>query len=260
MTLSRALLLAALLPLLAFSTVFAEDVSVDAAASTEASADMQNPGTRPLPIKPIDALRRAKEAQRDIRANAQDARQEWRAETRMELQGAAPGEKRDVVREAMPERMQIAKDRIASTTKLRLKMKDAVQKHAGLVRERFSNAIAHLEKFMARIESRVEKLSSQGVDVSAVVALQSDAESAIAQARTDISAVREYTATVTDESDREAVKSEISSLVQTAQESIKAAHAAVKAVVTALVDLSKANQPPSGEVEAEASVSAESSQ
>lgn len=259
MTLSRAFLLAALLPLLAFGTAFAQDTSVDASASTETSVGTQEPNRRP-PVKPLDALRRAKEAGQNIRMDARDARQDWRAETRAELRGAAPGEKRDVMREAMPERMQIAKDRIASTTKLRMKMKDAVQKHAGLIRERFSNAIAHLEKFMTRIDSRIEKLSSQGVDVSAVVALQSDAESAIAQARADIGAVRDYTSTVTDESDREAVKGEISTLVKTAQESIKAAHAAVKALVKAVVDLSKANKPVSAEVEAEASASVESSQ
>lgn len=256
MTLSRTFLLAALLPLLAAGTAFAQDTGIETEANVGATVETQ----QPKPLRPLDALRKAKEAKQDIRTDARDARQDWRADTRAEMQGAAPGEKREALREAMPERMQIAKDRMASTTKLHMKMKESVQKHAGLVRERFSNAIAHLEKFMTRIESRIEKLSGEGVDVSAVVALQTEAESAIAQARADISAVRDYTSTVTDESDREVVKGEISTLVKTAQESIKTAHAAVKAVVKALVDLSKANKPVSTEVEAEASASVESSQ
>lgn len=256
MTLSRALILIALLPFLAVGIVSAQETGVEADTSTETITETQAPapGTRPTPMKPIDALRRAKEVQQGINMDARDARQGWRAETRAELQGAAPGEKRDVMREAMPERMQIAKDRMASTTGLRAKMKAAVQRHAGLIRERFTNAIAHLEKLMERVDSRIEKLSGAGVDVSAVVALQGDAEGAIADAKTNIEAVRSYMAGVTDESDRESVKEEIGSLVKAAQESIKEAHTAVRAVVKALVDLAKANKP-APEVETNASTS-----
>lgn len=260
MTLSRTLFLATLLPFVAFGIAFAQDTSVEAEVVADVMVETQapkGPGQKPMPVKPLDALRRAKEQQQNIRENIRDARQDWRAETKAELQGAAPGERKDVMREAMPERMQIAKDRMASTTALRMKMKAAAQKHGGLIRERFSNAIAHLEKFMARIDSRIEKLSDEGVDVSAVVALHADADSAIAQAKADIEAVRTYLSSVTDESDREAVKSEMSTLSKAAQESIKEAHAAVKAVIKALVDLAKANKPASVEVEADVSASTE---
>lgn len=255
MILSRTLFLLAFLPFLAVGIASAQEAGVEAEASVEATIETQGP--RPMPLKPLDALRRARELQQGINMDARDAREDWRAETRAELQGAEPGERPGIMREAMPERMQIAKNRVASTTALRMKMRAAVQKHAGLIRERFTNAITHLEKFMTRIDSRIEKLSSEGVDVSAVVALQTDAESAIASAKTDTEAVRTYMASVTDESDRDAVKSEIGPLVKAAQESIKEAHATVKAVVKALVDLSKANKPASVEVEADTSASAE---
>ncbi len=255
MTLSRTFLLAALLPLLTVGTAFAQDTSVEAEASVDATVQTQQP--RPLPLRPLDALRKAKEVQQGINMDARDARQDWRAETRAEMQGAAPGEKRDVMREAMPERMQIANDRMASSTALRMKLKASIQRHGGLIRERFSNAIAHLEKFMARIDSRVEKLSSEGIDVSSVIVLQADAEGAIAEAKADIGAVRDYMSGVTDESDREMVKTEAQTLIKAAQESIKEAHAAVKAVIKALVDLSKANRPVSIEAEAEVSASIE---
>lgn len=254
MTLSRTLILLALLPFFVVGITSAQETSVEAEASAEATIETQGP--RPMPLKPLDALRRAKEVQQGTNMDAREARQDWRAETRVELQGAAPGERRDVMREAVPERMQIAKDRMASTSALRMKMKAAVQRHAGLIRERFTNAITHLEKFMVRIDSRIDKLSAAGVDVSAAVSLQGDAESAIAEAKTDIEAVRTYMAEVTDESDRATVRAQLEPLVKTAQESVREAHAAVRTLVKSLVDLTKANKGASVEVEADASASA----
>lgn len=251
MILSRTLFLLALLPFLAVGIASAQEAGVEAEASAEATVETRGP--RPMPLKPLDALRRAKEAQQNINTNARDARQDWRAETRAELQGAEPGERPGIMREAMPERVQIAKDRFASTSALRLKMKAAVQKHVGLIRERFTNAVGHLEKLMARIDSRITKLGDEGVDVSAVVALQTDAEGAIASAKADIEAVRTYMASVTDESDRATVKSQMEPLVKAAQESIKEAHAAVRTLVKSLVDLTRANKSASVEVEADAS-------
>ncbi len=258
MTLSRTFLLAIALPFLAYGIALAQDTGVE----TETSVEMQAPppaGSQP-PMKPIDALRRAKEAQQGIRTDARDARQDWRAETRAELQGAAPGERPGMMREAGSERMQIAKDRMASTTGLRMKMKAAVDRHAGLIRERFSNAITHLEKLMARIDSRITKLKDEGVDVSAVVALQTDAESAIVSAQADIKAVRDYMSNVTDQSNRETVKAEIEPLIKSAQESIREAHSAVRNLVKSLVDLNKANKSASVEVEASAPASPETTE
>jgi S-methylmethionine-dependent homocysteine/selenocysteine methylase len=249
MTLSRTLLLSTTLTLLTFGIALAQDANIE--ASTDASVQTQTS----QPIKPLDALRRAKEMQQGINTDAREARQDWRAETRAEMQDAEPGARSGVMREAMPERMQIAKDRMASTTTLRMKMKALVQRHGGLIRERFTNAITHLEKFMARIDSRVHKLSDEGVDVGAVVTLQTDAEAAITEAKTDIEAVRTYMSSVTDESNRETVKAEIEPLIETAQDSIREAHAAVRAVIKALVELAKTNKEVSAEVEVEANAS-----
>ena len=230
MTLSRTLLLSALLPLLFAGIAFAQDAGVEAEASVDASVQTQQP--RPLPLRPLDALRQAREARNEMQENRNATMEEG----------------------GMRDRMQVAKDRMASTT-VQMKFRALVQRHGGLIRERFTNAIAHLEKFMTRIDSRITKLSDEGVDVTAVVALQGDAEGAIAEAKTDIAAVRDYMGSVTDESNRETVKAELTPLIKAAQEGIRDAHAAVRTLIKGLVDLVKANRSTS--VEAETSTSVE---
>lgn len=131
--------------------------------------------------------------------------------------------------------------------------KALVKMHGGLIRERFTNALGHLDKFMARIDSRIEKMKAAGMDVAGVESLQVDAEASIDTAKTDIASVRTYIEGVADGSDRTTVKAGLEAEIKTAQESIREAHEAVRALVKGLVDLAKGSRLETS-VDAEASV------
>lgn len=186
--------------------------------------------------KPLDIIReRALNAQQNIQETARDARLELKMNTKLELQNASGTERRDVLRAAGQERIEIMKTRAASSTALQMKMRAAIQLHGGQIRMHFSNAVRHLRQFMDRIESRMDKLAASGADISALITLQAQAETSIAAAELDIKAVQDFMATVTDDSDRAQVKATMESLIKDARESIRAAHEDVRALIKALV-------------------------
>ncbi len=215
------------------------------------------------PIKPLDAIRRAKEVQGAINQNSMEAKAELRMETKANLQAAPPGEKRDVMKDAMGERRDINQDRNASSSALRMKVRDAFRQHGGLIRERFSLAIRQFEKMFTRIESRIEKMKAAGVATASVEAELEAAKTARAEAQADIDAVRAIIENVDDSSDRAAVKTELKAAISTAHTSIREAHQALQAVVRSLVTLAKENKPKADaavSAEAEASVTTEASE
>ncbi|MEK7509545.1 MAG: hypothetical protein AAB605_02420 [Patescibacteria group bacterium] len=211
----------------------AQETSVD--AGVNASVEVQTDSSSNL-IKPLDLIRKAKAVQQNIRQNAMEAKQELRADTKMQLQGAqTPGEKKDILQNAVGARVDIAKDRLQATAKLR----SLVRIHAGLIKERFVLAVRQFERLIARVESRIEKLKAEGVATASVEAKVEVATTAVATAQADAQAVAAYIESVNDTSDRETVKTELRALIKTAQASIKAAHAALKEAVRELVSLNK---------------------
>lgn len=205
------------------------------AHETDAEADAHMNVQIDFPTKPLDII---KARARQIQSDAMNARIELRADTRVQLQGASSsGERKDVVRNFVGERVDIAKARFASTTAPHRKVKDAIHWHGGLIRERFVVAIRQFDKIVTRIESRIEKLQAEGVATVSVEAELALAEIAIATAKVDAQAVADFVANVEDSSDRAAVKAELEAKIRTAQASIKAAHQALVKTVRALVAL-----------------------
>lgn len=243
-------LLTLFIPLLCVSFASAQETSVDVSAEASVQTSPPPPGPRPL--------QQFREQKQQIIQETRDNKRELRRDTVQDLKAAMPGagERRDVVKQFKEDRGAIMENRREDMQDLRQKMKEKVRQHAGLIRERFSNAIRHLNQIMARVETRIEKMKSSGVDVSSVESLQIKAEVAIDTAESDIAAVRTYIESVTDTSDRSVVRTELQAKVTTARESIRAAHTAVRAVVKSLVDLSKSIKP-SATIEAEASVTVE---
>lgn len=121
-------------------------------------------------------------------------------------------------------------------------LKALVRMHGGQIRERFSNALSHLTKLMTRIDSRIEKMKSAGVDVSGVETLQVAAEASIDVAEDDIAAVRTYVEGLGTTTDRTMVKTELEAKINAARESIRDAHEAVRKLVKALVEMAKSNR------------------
>lgn len=201
------------------------------------------------PTKPLDLIRRAQEAQ-----------QQLRVETKIQLDAATPGEKDAIMRGAMNARMDGAQNRAGSSSDMRGRMqniKEAIRQHAGLVKERFALALRQFEKLMARVESRIEKLKAAGVATASVEADLEAAKTANAEAKTDVQAVADFIASVDETADRATVRTELQALIKEAQTSIRTAHQALQKVVKALVALTKESKPnvdASASVEAEATV------
>lgn len=229
----------------------------EAHANAEAGASVESGGK---PVKPLDLIRKAKEAKQNIQQNAMEDKRELRVETKMQMQNASSGaEKREVMKGAWEERKDIAKTRMASSSDLRGKIKDvrsAIRQHAGRVKERFSLALRQFEKLMTRIETRIDKLEAAGVATASIEADLEAAKSANASAKADVQAVADFVASVDETADRETVRTQVKTLTQEAQASIKAAHEAMRTLVKNLSALAKENKP---RVDASASVEAEAS-
>lgn len=211
-------------------------------ASVEAEAQVDTP----LPISPLQPMPRPldvlKARAQQIQQNTQQKVMDLRAETKMQLQGAPPGEKREVMQGAVDARIDIARERQASSSNLRQNIKDAFKMHGGEIKNRFQLAIRHLKGLLVRIDSRIDKMTAAGTDTSAVAELKVSADTAVAKAETDIKAVADLVASASDTADRAALRAELQAKIKTAHQSIKAAHEAIKKTVRALSDLAKSSK------------------
>lgn len=207
------------------------------------------------PVRPLDLIRAAKQ---NIQQGAQGAKAQLRIDTKKQMENASSGpDKRMIMQGAAGARVDIAKERQASSSALRDRVKGAIRQHAGLIKERFSLALRQFEKIIQRIESRIEKLQADGVATATVEAELEIAKLAQAEAKADIQAVADFVASVDESADRTAVRTQLQSLIKDAQASIRAAHEALQKAVRALVALAKENRPTpdtSASVEAEAEV------
>ena len=221
--------------------------------TTEAEAQAHLQADPKLPLRPLDFI---KMQARQIKENAQGAKIELRANTKTELENAGPGERKDILKGAVGARVDIAKERRASTTDLKQDFRSLIRFHGGEIKNRFTLAIRHLNNILDRIHSRLDKMAAAGVDVSAAEQLEIDAGVAIDKAEADAQAVAAFVAAINESSDRKAVKAELQAKIKTVQDSLKDAHQAVMKVVRALVKLAVDNK---AKLKVDASVSATTS-
>ena len=209
------------------------DHETDAEAQAHVRADIT------LPMKPLDLI---KARAQQIKNGAQNAKIDLRANTKIELQNAPPGERKGVIQNTVGAHVDIAKGRQASSTDLKRDLKNLVRMHGGEIKNRFRLAISHMNNLLMRIDMRLNKMAAAGVDTASVGKLKVDAELAVDKAEVDAQAVADFVAGVNESSDRAAVKAELRAKIKTAHDSLKAARAAVMKVVRALVQLAKDNR------------------
>lgn len=193
--------------------VFAHDGVVH---EDEVEAEAHLKANGPLPLKPLDLIKRAKEVKDNIPGVKVDFRADADAKVRT---GDKPREH-------------------ATGTPFQ-GLKNLIKMHGGAIKNRFRLAIAHMNNILDRIETRLGKLADAGVDVSSATQLKVKAETAVAKAEVDAKAVADFVETASDSTDRAAFKAELETKLRTAHQSVKAAHAAVMKAVRALVALGK---------------------
>ncbi len=181
---------------------------------------------------------------KDVRKNALDDRKDLRIETRDAIKNASStDEKKDILRGALGERLNIVKDRIASTTAVKREaLKNLVERHFGANRERFNVALRHLDGLLERIESRIEKMEANGIDTSAVDSALAEAKTAIATAKADVAELGDLIQRVKDTDDKTTIREQLQTAMKKAIESIKTAQKELKEVVRILLDIGKQNR------------------
>ena len=224
-------------PLLFASVAFAEteaegSASAEASVSVDAPAQNGTPGQTPLQMM--------KAKLQGIKNTAMEAKEDLRANTKIQMKNASTtGEKKEVMKGALMERKDIAKDRKASTTAVMKGVRNLVRMHGGLVRERFGIALRQFDKMTERIHSRIDKMKTGGADTASVEASLTISETAIAKAKTDVQVITDFIANVDDSATTASVKTTLQADIKQAQASIKAAHAALMDTVKKLVALAK---------------------
>lgn len=224
----------------------------DAQAHVEAEASVTTP---PPLTRPLDML---KAKAREIQQNTKGAKIELRQDTKVQLQNADRGEKKGILHNAVDARIDIAKDRKASTTDVRGDVKALVRWHGGLIKERFVLAIRHFNNLLGRIDARLGKMQSEGINTETAVKAKVEAQLAVDKAAADAKLVADFVQNVPDGSDRATVRAELNAKIKTAQQSLKAAHRAVQKAVQTLVDLAKSVRPKA-DVKVESSTNVNSS-
>lgn len=256
---------AALLSLFSVPLAHAEDAAVEASASVEVSGEVR----RPQPLKILnaemrekrDAFRQEVDAKRDVvKAQLEQKRADVKAGVEARI-----GEKKERMAstsEMRKEKMEDRREHMASSSEARrADMKAKIEARAKqniemVVRNMVARLTAATERFdniAARIDTRLEKLRSEGVDVSAATTLQATAKTKIADAKTAIAAI--VKPSVSENATREEVKAAFEGIranVKAAEEAVKAAH---KALMEAVAAMKKAG----GAAEASASAGASTS-
>lgn len=214
---------------------FAEDGSVNASVSVEANAEV---GTSPLRTLKIEAERK-------------------RAELQTQLERKRAGVKADVEARIDARSGNAASTSVEARADMKARIEIRAKNHVEIVLRnmlaRLNAAVDRFEKIAARIDSRIEKLRSEGVDVSAAVTLQAEAKAKIAEADAQVSAI--VKPTITSDMTREQVKAAF----EAARAQVKAAHQAIKdahkALHESVVALKRIDASANAEASASGSIS-----
>ena len=170
-------------------------------------------------------------------------RQDNAEERKTELQARA--EERQAVRE---EKVEERTAQRASTTatreeqreERRIALSERVQERitnlAANMSNRMDSAVARMEAIIVRVESRMDKLVTAGVDTSSAQAHVDDAKNALARAKTSLGSIDAMVATVTgSENPREAWRT-VKELFINIKTELKSAHQSLRLAIAALKD------------------------
>lgn len=212
-------------------------------------ANAQEPA--PSPFAPPGVIRnqiqQARENFKGVKQNFVGDLKHVRATTKDAIKNASTSdEKRVLLDQARDAKKNLIETRRASTTELRNRFRDMAHSHFNIARERFGLGLKQFDHLVVRIESRMKKLQSEGVDVSTVQKELDEAKRAIEQARADVKAVADLIANVKDSDDPSSFRGKVAEAVRKAVASMKAAHQALKEAVRALVAVQQSTEDDDG--------------
>jgi hypothetical protein len=226
---------------------FAEDDS----NSIEANLRLEN-AAKLRPLKLIQEQRiKFQSDMHESLTNIRDEKKALHIETKIELRDATTSvERRDIIKDAREERIELRTEARDIRGSVRDRLLALLQTHVGTIVKRLNTALEHFDRFVTRIESRIEKLQGRGIDTASAEASLSTSVGLLATAKTDTQALVDLIRSVTDESDAATVKADLRAASTKAIESVKTVHRSLLATVKVLVGLvDTSNDDSSDEVE-----------
>ena len=223
-------------------------VSADSNASTDTNIQTNTrtpqPKPKPLLYQPIKNLLNADKRENvkgrmDDRKNAMEERKDVIEEKRGNMQASTTermGERKDEMKERASNLREKGRENAISRIKMNI---------ARYVRM-LGAVIEREEKLISRIQSRADKLASEGKDVSAVTTALVTATRELTAAKSDLASIKttaEARASVTVEASATpaTVFGNIRDIIQSAQKHIRAAHQAILDAVKALKAVGSVN-------------------
>lgn len=220
--LAVALALAACAYFFASSLAFANDIDAGASASADVHAETKRPGI--LPMLKSEAEKKRLEVQGILDKKRADI------QANIEARIGADRDKNASTSANRPEKHASPTDARAD-----VRGKAAIEAVVKNMIARLSAAVDRFENIASRIDSRIEKLKGEGVDVSAAVTLQATAKTAIAEADAKVAAI--VKPSLSDSATREDIRAAFEASrahVKAANEAVQAAHKALREAVAAL--------------------------
>ena len=247
--------LTALTALFAFSGIaFAQDAAQP--PGTPAPQDSSN--SKVIKEKRAD-LREAvknilgnfKTESKDLRIETKEKMREATTSTeRREIKKGAIEERKDLIEtrkaglvEIKDQRKELVEERKEGKAEMRDQRKELARQHGNAMGQRFGVAIKQFDNLSARIQSRIDKLKSAGIETNSAESALNTAKLAIEQAKTDAKALSDLVAQVNSTSDARALRPQIEAAVKVVNASIKSAHKALEYAGKALIVLSRPTKP-----------------
>lgn len=208
---------------------FASITFADTDVSVTAEVDVET-----KPLRPIQLLRE----QHENIQKMQDDIKRTRMEAVMEVKSATSGLDRKEIMQTARENQEGTRQEMRDAREtFRERLQTLVKTHIGTIVRRLNAALEHFDSLVARIESRIEKLQSEGIDTAPVEASLAISVNLVSAAKTDTQALVSLIDSVQDTSDADSVKTAIRAAIQKATESVKAAHRGLLSTAKMLVAL-----------------------
>ena len=229
--------LTALTALLAFSGIaFAED-----------SAKLPD---RVSPQKPRTIIQTIRDKRAEIKIDIKDIRKDskielkdLRANTKENMKGATSSDvRREIKKDVRDERKGIKDERKETVNAMKEQLKVLARQHGNAMGQRFGIAIKQFDKLVARIQSRIDKLKTAGVDTNSAELALNTAKLAIEQVKTDAKALSDLVAQINSVSDAKTLRAQVETAVKKVNGSIKSAHKALEAASKQLVSLARSQR------------------
>lgn len=219
--------------------------------------DTVAPSGKPLPQNAREKAQMMQEKRIDLKNTLKNVREDFKTQTKVLRQdttgklkeATSSAERRDILKNAREEKRVIKDERRESAAAIKTQLKMLVRQHVGAISQRFAIALKQFDNTMTRIQSRIEKLKANGIDTSAADTLFESAKVAVAQAKSDVQALTDLVAQVSDTGDAKTVRAQVDTAVKKASASVKAAHSALESTAKALVKLARSQKAQTKSVE-----------